>query len=189
MATLLAYTAFQVVANAAYTLEAAFFGIAAAGARVLQFVTFGDVSKAFAASVDANLTKASQALDQVKSIEQIQQGIVQALETAGTEANANVQQQQQRAAVVGTASLGGSGGSLGTAELGNLTQANLDPAPSAGAVDGGRYCCPWVKNFDRSSSSGTADTAPRLCGSIPKALKPSTTRFQAPSRTMVAGCR
>jgi len=81
-----AYTAFKIVANAAHTLQAAFFGIAAAGARMLQFVTFGDVSDAFAASVEENLAKARGALDQIKSLAEIQQGIADVMQRARDEA-------------------------------------------------------------------------------------------------------
>lgn len=75
-------TAFQIAANAAHTLTAAFFGLAAAGAKFLQIFTFGDVSEAFAASVNVNLAKANDALEKIKSIEQIQQSIVDTLEAS-----------------------------------------------------------------------------------------------------------
>lgn len=74
--------AFEIVANAVRTAQAAFFGIAAGGARVLQFLTFGDVSESFAASVDENLRKADDALQKIKSIEEIQQTIATALESS-----------------------------------------------------------------------------------------------------------
>jgi hypothetical protein len=91
-----AYTAFQVLANGARTLQSAFFGLAAAGARLLEATTFGDVSEAFAASVEANLAKAQGALDQIRSIEQIQQGIVDTLEEARRKASDAVQQDIDR---------------------------------------------------------------------------------------------
>jgi hypothetical protein len=83
-----AYTAFQIVANAARTLQAAFYGIAAAGAKVLSFVTWGDVSESFQASVDENLRKADEALGKVKSIEEIQARIINALEKSRDDAAA-----------------------------------------------------------------------------------------------------
>jgi len=73
-------TAFDIAANAAHVLTAAFFGLAAAGARVVQALTFGAVSEAFKASVDENLAKAQDALAQIRSIEEIQAHIVQVLE-------------------------------------------------------------------------------------------------------------
>lgn len=75
-------TAIEVIKNGVASLEAAFFGLAAAGARVFQALTFGDVSESFAASVDANLAKATDALGKIQSIEQIQATIVAKLETA-----------------------------------------------------------------------------------------------------------
>lgn len=87
-ATLLA--AFDIIRNGALGVEAAFFGIAAAGARMLQFVTFGSVSAAFAASVDANLQKAQDALAEIRSIEQIQERITQALDVARAAAGGGV---------------------------------------------------------------------------------------------------
>jgi hypothetical protein len=75
-----AIVAFEIVGNAARALQAAFFGVAAGFARVLQFLTFGDVSAAFAASVDANIAKADEALGKIKSIEEIQQTVIKALE-------------------------------------------------------------------------------------------------------------
>jgi hypothetical protein len=69
------YVAVQILANTAHLAEAAFFGLAAAAARVLQFLTFGDVSEAFKASVDANLAKADAALQKIKSEQQILQGL------------------------------------------------------------------------------------------------------------------
>lgn len=83
-----AIVAFELVGNAARSLQAAFFGIAAGGARVLQFLTFGDVSKSFAASVDANLAKANEALGKIKNIEEIQQTVIKALEDSRQAAQA-----------------------------------------------------------------------------------------------------
>jgi hypothetical protein len=100
-----AYTAFQIVGNAARVLQAAFFGIAAAGASILQFLTFGDVSESFAAAVDANLEKANTALLQVKSIADIQAGIAATLEQARADAEAAVAKQKE-SAVTGTLTLG-----------------------------------------------------------------------------------
>lgn len=104
-----AITAFELVANAARSLQAAFFGIAAGGARILQFLTFGDVSESFAASVDANLAKANDALGKIQSIEQIQQTIVKALEDSRARAEAAVADQAAReaAARAGGGTLGG----------------------------------------------------------------------------------
>ena len=64
-----------ILTNTVHIAEAAFFGLAAAAARVLQFITFGDVSEAFKAAVDANLARADQALQKVKSEQQILQGL------------------------------------------------------------------------------------------------------------------
>lgn len=61
--------------NALHTLEAAFFAVAAGGARVLQFITFGDLSKSFEAAVTANLQRADAALQKIKSEQQIVQGL------------------------------------------------------------------------------------------------------------------
>jgi hypothetical protein len=73
---------FEAIRNGALTIQSAFFGVAAAGARVAQFLSFGSVSDAFKASVDENLRKADQALQQIRSIEQIQQRIAESLATA-----------------------------------------------------------------------------------------------------------
>jgi hypothetical protein len=80
---------FEIVANAAYSLQAAFFGIAAGGARILQGLTFGDVSEAFAASVKDNLAKATEALGRIKSIEEIQKSITESLERSRAAAEAS----------------------------------------------------------------------------------------------------
>lgn len=61
--------------NALHTLEAAFFAVAAGGARVLQFITFGDLSKSFEAAVTANLQRADAALQKIKSEKQIVEGL------------------------------------------------------------------------------------------------------------------
>lgn len=104
----IAITTFELVANAARSLQAAFFGIAAGGARILQALTFGDVSESFAASVDANLAKAEEALRQIKSIEQIQETVTKALEDSRARAQAAVDAQaaQDAAAKAGGVSFG-----------------------------------------------------------------------------------
>lgn len=61
--------------NTLHTLEAAFFAVAAGGARVLQFITFGDLSKSFEAAVTANLQRADLALQKIKSEKQIVEGL------------------------------------------------------------------------------------------------------------------
>lgn len=98
-----AYTAFQIVANGVHSLEAAFFSLVAANARVMQFLTFGDTSKEFAGFVDSNLARARTALDEIKSISQIQQSIVGALEASRDAAGAQVAARQN--APTGTASI------------------------------------------------------------------------------------
>lgn len=119
-----AIAAFEIVANGARALEAAFFGIAAGAARVLQFLTFGDVSESFAAAVDANLAKATSALSQIKSIEQIQQTVTKALEDSRAKAEAAVAAQQaaDAAAARGGQSLGGESITLSAQQQADVLQ-------------------------------------------------------------------
>lgn len=100
-----AITAFEVMANGARSLEAAFFGIAAGGARVAQALTFGSVSEAFAASVDENLRKADEALQKIKSIEEIQQKVADVL--AGAQSRASTSVDSGVVGDIGTESLTG----------------------------------------------------------------------------------
>lgn len=117
-----AIVAFEIVGNAARSLQAAFFGIAAGGARVLQFLTFGDVSESFGASVDANLAKANDALLKIKSIEEIQATVVKALEDSRSRAEAAVADQAARDAA---AAAGGQTLSTGGIELSLQQQADV----------------------------------------------------------------
>jgi len=92
---------FAALANGARTLEAAFFGLAAANARVLQALTFGDVSEAFKASFEENLERAKNALDRIESIaqaiERIQTSISKSKDAAEQKARDEIGKQQQLA--------------------------------------------------------------------------------------------
>ena len=111
----IAITAFELASNGARSLQAAFFGVAAGIAKSLEVITspsvigalkklpgplqgiaiaFGssteNLSQSFAASVDANLAKAEEALRGIKSIEQIQETVTSALEQSRQRAEAAV---------------------------------------------------------------------------------------------------
>lgn len=129
-----AIASFEIVSNGVRSLQASFFGLATAGARAAQAITWGDVSKSFAASVDDNLTKANEALSKIKSIEQIQQTITSALEESRRKAEASVAAQAtQDAAVraggvsIARSSIASEGDSIGLTEEQQL-DAQLDVA-------------------------------------------------------------
>lgn len=81
-----AYTGLQIVLNAVNVLRAGFFGLAAGIAKVGELVTFGGLSESLQASVDANLAKAENALQAVKSFTQINADIQRIRETAEQQA-------------------------------------------------------------------------------------------------------
>lgn len=120
-----AIAGFEILANGVRALEAAFFGLAAATARQLQFWTFGDVSEAFAASVDANLAKANDALMRIKSIEEIQLATAGALERSRAAAEAAA----AASGLGGTQTLGEVSYDVGGIDFGQITadlQAEFD---------------------------------------------------------------
>jgi hypothetical protein len=90
MAASAGYVGLKLLANTAYVLEAAFFGVAAAVARWSQTITFGDVSAAFAAAVDANVAKMQIAMGKVQSLQAIQQGLTDLLDASRAKAEAAV---------------------------------------------------------------------------------------------------
>ena len=130
-------TAFAIAENAARSLQAAFFTVAAGVAAAMRELvetaitakTFLESPRAFfspqvqaalkagiengtaslTASVEANLTKAKDALSQIQSIEQIQSGIIANLEASRARAEAAVAEQAARdaAAKAGGLTLGG----------------------------------------------------------------------------------
>lgn len=114
-------TAYELVANAVRSLQSAFFGLAAAGAKALETITNPKVigalqnmpgplgaialalgpatenlSASFAASVKANLAKADEALSKIKNIQQIQEIVTQALEDSRIKAEQSVAEQAAR---------------------------------------------------------------------------------------------
>lgn len=98
------YGALQLFANAARVLQAAFFGVAAAVSQALSFVTFGDVSESLKAAAQANLLKADAALQNVKSLGQIQEGLAAIYDNSRQRAEEAVAK-AQAAAALGNATL------------------------------------------------------------------------------------
>lgn len=88
------YFGFQTLRNGAKSLEAAFFDVAASGARVLQALTFGDLSQSFATSVQVNSDLAKAALNEVRSFAQISDQYIALLESNRARAEASVAAQQ-----------------------------------------------------------------------------------------------
>ena len=83
-----AYTGLQILLNGVNTLRAGFFGLAAGIAKVGELATFGGISDSLQAAVDANLEKAQNALNAVKSFEQISADIQRIREAAEAQAAA-----------------------------------------------------------------------------------------------------
>lgn len=155
-------TAFEIGANAARVAEAAFFGLAAAAANALAHVTeavvraqaflanprlafnqdfqkfvdqgVDNATRSLRASAEVNLEKAREALAEVKSIEQIQQGIIFALEASRQKAEQAVAEQAARdaAARAGGVSLG-DGGAIELSKQQNFEIANESARAAAEA--------------------------------------------------------
>lgn len=151
-------TAFAIAENAARSLQAAFFTVAAGVAAAMRELvetaitakTFLESPRAFfspqvqaalkagiengtaslTASVEANLTKAKDALSQIQSIEQIQSGIIANLESSRARAEAAVAEQAARdaAAKAGGLTLGGDDA------IGLTQQQNFDIINAAAAA-------------------------------------------------------
>lgn len=111
------YIGLRIFANAAYTLQAAFFGLAAAGAKYYSFITFGDVAESFRASAKENLAKAEAALLEVKNEEQINAGLAAIYENSRVRAEAAVAKSQAANTPLGVTTLSTDfGGDFGATE-------------------------------------------------------------------------
>jgi hypothetical protein len=122
------FFAFQTLRNGAKSLEAAFFGLAAGGARVLQALTFGNLSESFGASSEANVQLAQAALNEVRSFQQISDQYVAILENNRAKAEAAVAAQQAATAArqAAGATLGAGAGAAGFGGFSELQLAALE---------------------------------------------------------------
>lgn len=98
------YVGFQVLRNGALALESAFFAVAGAGAKILEqttrFSIVGLLNRnlvdSFGAAADANLAKSAEALNQIKSFAQIQEGLMVLLENSKRRAEESVAETQAK---------------------------------------------------------------------------------------------